>query len=711
MYDVNTILDQAGIGQQSRDCHSNVVHGGNVQFGDRCYFAPERDPDQQRLDWLLESLSFPELRLRANQISDSYPKTFEWLLGEGHEDHADPFLQYRYRIRIASAAFISWLQSKDPIYWVYGKPGSGKSTLMKFLATHETTQQLLLPAQSHQASNVAILTRYFWLSGSEIQRSLKGCLAPLLYQLCRAHSQLLLYLMKRNGRDSNILDSKRSLCDWSTKDLKHLFLETTKMMTSLALPCCIFVDGINEFDKDGNIDEFLMIIEQLKDQGVKLCLSSRPEPHIQEFLSCYPKLRLQDVTNHDVATLALGQLTEALTRISVVGIDKCSLHKLAYKVVVKAEGVFLWACLAVKSLVSGLRNGDSITVLERRLQQLPSGIKNLYHQMWSRAPREDQLLYRDEASVFLSMAEHLPMNLLRFTVAMDDQLQKRILEHEKLTGEFLSEIMNACMLMERRLHSRTAGLLTCIRRCEPEKPPSNWEDLPPAFISVTDQAGGTDDVLSTDVSPAPTARCTCNPDSRMMCIFVPYPTDREYLLRYGEEETQTVASRSLQYMHDSTIALLHRSATEFIFAKDNEITRIDTLSRGEARRRTCASMAGVRMLGCGCQEIPHELNKYLDFEASDTKTSQLFHPWVKLTTQPRSVQARYSCTHDFYHPEYRVRTGIWAHYRPDCPDFLGLAAFSGGCQIVIDALKYTPRPVSSNYGGYLVICAARGLRP
>lgn len=113
-------------------------------------------------------------------------------------------------------------------------------------------------------------------------------------------------------------------------------------MTSLALPCCIFVDGIDEFDKDGNIDDFLMIIEQLKDQGVKMCLSSRPEPHIQEFLSCYPKLRLQVVTNRDVATLALGQLTEALTRISVTGVDKCSLHKLTYKVVAKAEGVFLW---------------------------------------------------------------------------------------------------------------------------------------------------------------------------------------------------------------------------------------------------------------------------------------------------------------------------------------------------------------------------------
>jgi len=690
-YDVNTVADQAAVGQQPRDYYANVVHGGNVHFGDRYYVARETDSEQQRLDQLLESLSFPELRLRANQISDSYPETFEWLLSEGLPNPASSFEQYDEPIRAASANLISWLRSRDPVYWIYGKPGSGKSTLMKFLATHETTQRFLMSTQPPGAPSVAILTHYFWLSGSELQRSLKGCLATLLHQLYCAHSQLGLYLIKQDGKLRNVLKNTRFLFDWSTKNLKYLLLETTRIMTSLAIPCCMFVDGIDEFAKDGNVDEFAVVIEQLRDQGVKMCLSSRPEPHIQELLECYPKLRLQDATNHDVVRLALGQLTRALSRIRIVGIEEQSLHKLALKVADKAEGVFLWACLAIKSLVNGLRNGDSMTVLERRLRQLPSGIQKLYHQMWSRLPQEDQLLYRGEASLFLSMAEHLPISLLRFTVAMDKQLQERLLGHEKLTEEYLQETMIACLLMERKLHSRTAGLLTCVRSCEPEQPPPDWRHPSPAFIVATGQAVRTGAALSTNASPNRTAQCFCA--SRSECTFL----DRETLI---------TTPGLFKYMHGSVIALIHLSAAEFIFAEDGEIARIDASSREEARRRMCASVPVLRRLGCGCWGTRDALKRYYDLNASDTKISQLFRPWVKLFTQPRSVQAGFSCTHGFYHPEYMDVTG---EYQPDCPDFLGLAAFFGGYQIIFDALQDTPGRVSSYYKGYLVICAARGL--
>lgn len=157
-HEVNTTPDQADTGHQPRDYYSNVVHGGNVQFRDRYYVAHETDFEQQRLQRLLESFRFPELNLRANQISDSYPETFQWLLGESPQFpairpfsaappfYSNPSWQYDGRIRLASAEFRSWLMSRDPIYWIYGKPGSGKSTLMKFLATHETMRNLLMSA-------------------------------------------------------------------------------------------------------------------------------------------------------------------------------------------------------------------------------------------------------------------------------------------------------------------------------------------------------------------------------------------------------------------------------------------------------------------------------------------------------------------------------------------------------------------------------------
>lgn len=47
----------------------------------------------------------------------------------------------------------------------------------------------------------------------------------------------------------------------------------------------------------------------------------------------------------------------------------------------KAEGVILWVRLAIKSFLHGLTNRDSIQLLEQRLENLPSGMNELYSTM------------------------------------------------------------------------------------------------------------------------------------------------------------------------------------------------------------------------------------------------------------------------------------------------------------------------------------------
>lgn len=35
--------------------------------------------------------------------------------------------------------FVAWLEEGDGLYWIAGKAGSGKSTLMKYIASHPST--------------------------------------------------------------------------------------------------------------------------------------------------------------------------------------------------------------------------------------------------------------------------------------------------------------------------------------------------------------------------------------------------------------------------------------------------------------------------------------------------------------------------------------------------------------------------------------------
>jgi hypothetical protein len=57
----------------------------------------------------------------------------------------------------------------------------------------------------------------------------------------------------------------------------------------------------------------------------------------------------------------------------------------------KADGVFLWVVLAIKSILRGLSAQDE-EELRRRLDRLPSDMTSLYYDKWRRL-NEDEDLY------------------------------------------------------------------------------------------------------------------------------------------------------------------------------------------------------------------------------------------------------------------------------------------------------------------------------
>ena len=66
---------------------------------------------------ILQNLRFSDIDSRHESIPKEHSKTFSWIFDE-----------------TASVKFVQWLKYEDGFYWVSGKPGSGKSTLMKFVA-------------------------------------------------------------------------------------------------------------------------------------------------------------------------------------------------------------------------------------------------------------------------------------------------------------------------------------------------------------------------------------------------------------------------------------------------------------------------------------------------------------------------------------------------------------------------------------------------
>ncbi|KAL8832358.1 MAG: hypothetical protein Q9191_000315 [Dirinaria sp. TL-2023a] len=290
-------------------------------------------------------------------------------------------------------SFVKWLQGDERIYWINGKAGSGKSTLMKFLANDSRTERLL--AQWYPDSDILVANYFFWLSGGRMQRSLKGLLCSLVRQIVIGDEQL----VEKSIYSDETLLMKRSTHDWSDDDLRKVLSLLTDLMVC---PICIFVDGLDEFDQRDDIDYLLGFIEEFSTADkIKICVSSRPENYIVNRLSQYSQIRLQDLTAYDMEICIRDELHRVCEKDHQQSLSEYQSDRIVYFMTQKADGVFLWVHYALSSLMRGIRNEDDFKDLLDRIEDLPDGMQQLYLQMWNRLNGHEQR-YRHEAATYFS---------------------------------------------------------------------------------------------------------------------------------------------------------------------------------------------------------------------------------------------------------------------------------------------------------------------
>ena len=129
---------------------------------------------------VLTSLCFESMTVRRSTAAEAHAKTFEWIYEDG--DHQAAKIDPRPRMR-----FTKWLKSDNGVYWICGKAGSGKSTLMKYLCkNHQTMNARELWAGS---DNLITASYFFWNAGLPMQKSQQGLLQSLLHEVlekCRS---------------------------------------------------------------------------------------------------------------------------------------------------------------------------------------------------------------------------------------------------------------------------------------------------------------------------------------------------------------------------------------------------------------------------------------------------------------------------------------------------------------------------------------------
>ena len=320
-------------------------------------------------DFVLESLAFSAMKDREEDVVEAHGETLDWLFGAKPGPAAD----------VPVASFPTWLRGDQSIFWVNGKAGSGKSTLMRFMFNNRKTFEELRKWVGKRLLITA--GYYFWTSGSVEQRSQAGLLRYLLFQLLQEHRHLIPITFPKTWNryvNSSTKDRIKAKIAWELPELTEgmrLFLQTALR----SLNICLFVDGLDEFDGDhSDIIHFFKSLPSISEGNLKLCLSSRPWPVFEKAFQNLPTLRLQDLTYQDMVQYVTDKFRGDEGLGKVLHDEILEGEKLVAELVTRANGVFLWVTLVVCSLTKSFCEGDRVVDLRKQLLRLPTDLDDLF---------------------------------------------------------------------------------------------------------------------------------------------------------------------------------------------------------------------------------------------------------------------------------------------------------------------------------------------
>ncbi|KAJ5724761.1 hypothetical protein N7493_006489 [Penicillium malachiteum] len=418
---------------------------------------------------ILDCLHFRQIDHRYDTVVNAHRNTYEWI-------YHDPDVENK-----PWSNFSQWLEQGHGCYWVNGKAGSGKSTLMKFIYSHPTTAKSL---SSWAGRNELVISSFFLSNlGKSLQKSPAGLIRSLLYEALRKHPHLIPQVVPELCREAAGIQpiSKRDepafrIHEPPDKLEEPSFTELTKAFHRLIRDCsenlrfCFFIDGVDECE--GDYSALLELIAFASHSPhIKILVSSRPITPCVAAFSEFPSLRLQDLTHDDIMVFVEDKVKDQLERR--VG-DRAD--ALILEIVDRASGVFLWITLVVRSVILGVQSMDRYEDLQRRVDELPADLMDLYsHMLQNIGP-----LYAQQASqIFqlilnsvgiengeeittlqLSFADQNPVDA-KTTPIREISSSEETRRTEEMDGRIRSR---CCGLLEIRDRKYSGGRLMSIRR-------------------------------------------------------------------------------------------------------------------------------------------------------------------------------------------------------------------------------------------------------
>lgn len=308
-------------------------------------------------DACLESLWFPAINNRVQNIESPAHRTCSWLFAH---------LEYE-----------EWFNSRSRhrshgLLWLKGKPGAGKSTLMKEAFGRSIAMQA--------TSSYSTAAHFFCAKGVELEHTSIGLFRSLLCQLLPGDRPSLQRFHQYCNKAKLPFKSHGQTAmtiAWEEAELRQLL---KSVLLNQAKRTIIFIDALDECDEDSirPLAYFWRsITKAAHDLGhdLNVCLSSRHFPTIS--LSDCVEIVVEQHNGDDIASYVDQKFQICMSA------QRSHWEFLKRKILEKAAGVFLWAVLVVEDVLKNWDNGSSLPALIQRLRDVPEALESLFRKLFS----------------------------------------------------------------------------------------------------------------------------------------------------------------------------------------------------------------------------------------------------------------------------------------------------------------------------------------
>lgn len=404
--------------------------------------------DRSCTDAIIDSLKLNHTDQRGKDIPKAYEKTFEWMFSES--PLSDPRASLLPR-------FGPWLESpSSDIFWVTGKAGAGKSTMMKFLLQHPVTQEKIATWSRAADRQLIWGSFFFWNAGSPIQKSKEGLLRALISQFIEQAPKIARQICPRRWALCKTLGSSSMTRapDWQWEELMEAF-SLFSLLLGDRFNLFLLIDGLDELEGDhGQLIEFIETLHLRS--GTKICVSSRPWNIFTDTFHNKHTLRMDQVTTADIDLYVRGVFDQTLAFRDWKERSPGKAESLVLDIVTKAQGVFLWVSIVVSQIRLGLSEGDKISDLQNVLEDIPADLSSMYDSIWQKIKpsyihNSSQIFQIHQCAI--DSNEKIDALLLYLA---DEDLHA---SDEDIDAIIQKSRDHAIQTVKRRLDSRTRGLL------------------------------------------------------------------------------------------------------------------------------------------------------------------------------------------------------------------------------------------------------------